>query len=191
MKFKKDEDGKLVLDDNGDPIAVGESGEVIPLDKVVSLIKHERIATEREEYKTKVGELEGQIATLKESVGNAEELKAKVEELTTATETAKTEFEARLATEIGTREREYALDTTLLGAGVPQGRLKAAKALIDAESVKLEDGKLQGFDIDAFKKDNDYLFTATQSVDVGAQPRGGSPDSRESAMRAVMGLKEE
>ncbi len=185
MKFKKDADGNLVLDVNGDPIAVDGQGETIPLDKVVSLGKHQRIETERDEYKSKVEELTGQIGDLQKLSGDKEALEAKFAEVTKSAETSKTEFEAKLAA----RDKEHVLDTTLLGAGIDIKRLKAAKALIDQEGIAVVNGKLDGLDLESFKKDNDYLFGATTTVDTGAASRGAAGvDAAEAQMRKDMGL---
>lgn len=191
MKFKKDEEGKLVLDDNGDPIAVDEKGDAIDLSKVVAAGKHERVTGELEEYKAKVGDLEAKIEDLNKSVGNAEELKVKVAELTEATEKAKADFESKLAereTEFASKERDNAIDKALLGAGLQgENRLKAARALIDMEAVKYEDGKLSGLDLDTFKQENDYLFATGKTVKTALKSDGsGSED--DSGLRAAMGL---
>lgn len=167
MKFKKDDEGTLVLDDAGDPIAVTETGEVIPLDKVVSLGKHQRIEGERDELKAKVAELEGQIAELGKGSADAEALKAKVDELTAKVETDKTEFEARMAV----RDKEYALDTALLAAGCRD--TKAARAHVDMDGLKVEGGRLAGFDPESFKKDRPYLFGPAETQS-SAAPSGGA-----------------
>lgn len=159
LQYKKGEDGALVLDDKGDPIL---------LDRVVLADKHERIASERDELKSRVDELDARIKELSEASGTAEELKAKVDELTAAQEKVASEYEQRIAE----RERAYALDTALLGAGLSSERLKAAKALVDTEKLELEGGKLKGLDLEAFKKDNAYLFDAPQVGDTGLPGRG-------------------
>ena len=97
MNWKKDEDGKLVVDEGGDPMALSESGEVIPLDKVVSLGKHARVESERDELKAQVDKLTGDIEALNASAGDAEKLKAEVERITAESESAKTEWEGKLA----------------------------------------------------------------------------------------------
>jgi hypothetical protein len=182
VKFKKDDEGKLVLDDAGDPIAISESGEVIPLDKVVSVGKYSRVEAERDELKTKVGELEGQIAELGKGAGDAEALKAKVDELTARVEADKTEFDARMAV----RDKEYALDTALLAAGCRD--TKAARAHVDMEALKVEGGKLAGFDPESFKKDRPYLFGETETVSTGL-PSNGASESAETAAR-LNGMRE-
>lgn len=186
MKFKKDDEGKLVLDDKGDPIAVTEEGEVIPLDKVVSLGKFQRVESERDEHKLQAEKLTGQIEDLKKVSGDKEALEKRISELTEASAKDKADLETRMAE----RDKEHALDTALLGAGVPSARLKAAKALVDSESLKLDGEKLFGLDVETFKKDNAYLFDAAIVVDSAAAARGaGGSDANEAQMRSVMGLE--
>ena len=184
MEWRKDEDGKLVLDDNGNPIAVDSKGEVIPLDKVVSLGKHQRIEAERDEHKAQAERLAVQIAELEKNAGDKDALTAQLAEMKAEAEKAATDFEARMAT----RDKEYALDTMLLGAGVPAPRLKAAKALIDTEALALVNGKLDGLDLDAFKADAGYLFDAPAVKDSAAVSRGTGNSGDDAQMRAVMGL---
>jgi vacuolar-type H+-ATPase subunit I/STV1 len=185
VKFKKNEDGTLVLDGDGNPIAVDEGGEVIDLTKVVAVGKHQRIVDELGQTKTRVDELEGQIGDLQKVAGNAEELKTKVEELSGTLETSKSEFSEQLAA----KDKEYALDTALLAAGVPSDRLKAAKALVDPAGLTLHDNRLVGLDLDSFKKDNDYLFAATTAVSSAAASAGAPTDKGDTGLRAAMGLK--
>ena len=194
MKFKKDEEGKLVLDDNGDPIAVTESGEVIPLDKVVSLGKHTRVEAERDEYKGEVEKLRGQIDELSKQGGDAEELKAQIEELKTKSDAAKTESEQRIAdkdAEIAELAKGHAIDTALLGAGVPEARLKAAKALLDIDKVELSNDQLTGLDVETFKKDNAYLFDTTTTSSAAASRGAAGASKGEAVLRESMGLPPE
>lgn len=184
MKWKKDEEGALVLDGDGNPIAVSESGEVIPLDKVVALGKHQRVESERDEYKAQADKLAAQIAELEKNAGDKEALAAQLAEMKAEAEKAAADFDARMAV----RDREHALDTALLGAGVPAPRLKAAKALIDPEALTLTDGKLAGLDLDAFKADAAYLFETAAPVASAAASRGAAGDADDAKMRAVMGL---
>jgi len=168
MKFKKDDEGRLVLDEHGDPIAISEQGEVIPLDKVVSLGKHARVETERDEFKAEVGRLRDQIAELSKVTGDKDALEKRLAEITAGAEKTKADLESLLAA----RDKEYALDTALLGAGVPSDRLKAARALIDTEKLAVADGGLTGFDAESFKKDAPYLFAPAPKVDSAAASRG-------------------
>lgn len=168
MKFKKDDEGKLVLDDSGDPVAIDSEGNTIPLDKVVSLGKHKRIEDERNELKSKVDELTKQIGDLQKVAGDAEATKAKLDELVKTAEESQADFEARMAA----RDREYALDIALRDAGVPKDLITGAKAYI-GEEVRYEGGRLTGFDAESFKKERPFLFPKQETFNAGAPPSGG------------------
>lgn len=179
MRFKKDEDGKLVVDENGDPIAIDSEGNPIPLDKVISEGKHTRLLSrveqERDTYKEELEKLRAQVDELSKITNDKEELEKQL--ATIREESAKTKEELERA--LQERERTYALDTLLLGAGVPKERLRAAKALID--EVEVEDGQVKGFDLDAFKKENAYLFAQPQVGNTAMPQRsaGGKPTVEE------------
>jgi hypothetical protein len=174
MKFKKDDEGKLVLDDAGDPIAIAENGDVIPLDKVVSLGKHARVEEERDAFKEKAAKLEGQIAELSKLPGQTEELKKKLDEMTEAAAKERTEFEGRMSA----RDKEFALETALLKAGCLD--TKAARAHVDMDKLSIgEDGKLAGFDAESFAKDKSYLFEPPRKVDSAGPSRSASGYSQE------------
>lgn len=186
MKFKKDDEGKLVLDDSGDPIAIDNEGNTIPLDKVVSLGKHQRIEDERNELKAKVDELTKQIGDLQKVAGDAEATKTKLEELAKTAEEAQADFEARMAA----RDREYALDIALRDAGVPKDLITGAKAYIGDE-VRYEGGRLTGFDAESFKKERPFLFPKQETFGTGAPPSGAPANEeaeRISQMREAAGL---
>jgi len=157
LRYKKDDEGKLVLDDNGDPVL---------LDRVVLEEKHARISDERDQLKTQLEELRGQVDGLEKLSGDKEALEKQLVEIKEAAEREKGEFETRMAE----RDRQYALDTALLGAGLKPERLKAAKALI--EGVEVKDGKLEGLDVESFRKENEYLFDVPKEGGSGLPPRG-------------------
>lgn len=169
MRFKKDDEGGLVLDESGDPIAVSDKGDVIDLSKVVSLSKHERIATERDEYK---GQLEGLQARIEELSAKAEgndALQSQIAEIKAKAETDRAELEGRLSS----AATEYALDTALLGAGVEADRLKAARAYVERDKLTIdESGRLSGLDIDALKADHAFLFGPLSTTSSGGDPAG-------------------
>lgn len=168
MKFKKDEEGKLVLDEDGDPIAVSEKGEVIPLDNVVSLGKHQRVETERDTLKEQVEKMTADLEAIKANAGDTDALKKQIDELTEQAANAKTEFETKLTA----TERDHAIETALLGAGCVD--TKAARAHIDFDAVKLADGKLSGLDLESFKTDRPYLF-GSETLLKSAASTSGTP----------------
>ena len=95
---------------------------------------------------------------------------------------------------------DYALDAAL--AAAKPRNAKAVKALINADQLKLSDGKLVGLDeqIKAIKKENDFLFEAdTPAPDPAPEPPkprfsggAGNPGSTvtNASARAIMGLPE-
>jgi TolA-binding protein len=174
LKDKKDDDGNLVLDENGDPIL---------LDRVVLEEKHQRIAEERDQLKAQLDDLRGQVEELEKVTGDKAALEKQLADIREAAEKQTSELQSRLAE----REREYMLDTVLLGAGLKPERLKAAKALI--EDVKVEDGKLVGLDVEEFRKANEYLFDMPKEGGTGLPPRGPAAEDFEAKGRKIMGLK--
>lgn len=178
MKFKKDADGKLVLDDDGDPIAVSDKGEPIDLSKVVALGKHERIASERDEYKGEVEKLRTQIDELSAKSGSVEDLQKQITELKEKAESDKDDFEKRLTdkdAEFAANAKDHAIDVALLGVGVDKGMLRAAKALVDPGKMTLsDDGALIGFDGERFKTDYPSLIGSSATLATGAPPSGSA-----------------
>lgn len=186
MNWKKDEEGALVLDENGDPIALSDKGEVIPLDKVVALGKHQRVEAERDELKARVEQMTADLEELKGKAGDNDALKEQIEKLSADAEAAKSEFEVKLSA----AERDHAIEAALLGAGCID--TKSARAHIDADGVKLIDGKLDGLDLEAFRTDRPYLFEADTKVK-SAAPSSGAPTEPDidPALAAAFGLPED
>jgi hypothetical protein len=178
MKFKKDAEGKLVLDESGDPIAISDKGESIDLSKVVALGKHERIASERDEYKGEAEKLRKQIDELSAKSGSVEELQKQITDLQEKATQDSEEFDKKLAdkdAEFAANTKDHAIDVALLGVGVDKGMLRAAKALIDSEKMTLaDDGTLIGFDGEKFKTDYPSLIDSSAPVDMGAPPSGSA-----------------
>lgn len=121
------------------------------------------LKTESETLKTKVSELEGDIAKRDEAI---EELKnsADIEGLNATIESLQKELEADKA---ANEERLYnvLLDTALESYKPKTEKAKAAiKALLDKESIKLEGEKLEGLQeqLEALKESESYLFDADE-----------------------------
>jgi len=51
-----------------------------------------------------------------------------------------------------------------------------------------EDGTVTGLDLDAFKKSNEYLFSATQTVTTAASSTATSDSADTAALREAAGL---
>lgn len=175
MKYKRDGD-ELVLDDAGDPILLSDGGEVVDLTKIVSKVKHDRIAAEREEFKTQVDTLSSKIEELSTAGATVEEMRTQIEQIKQSASEEKTAIETRLSeaeSKYAGALKTHAVETSLLDAGIPKKRLKAALALLDSDKLEYEDGKLSGLDVEALRSDHDYLFDVGEIRDSAAASRGG------------------
>jgi len=122
------------------------------------------------------------LESLKEKANTAEEYKSELDKIKQEAE----ENATRFAQEKAQLELTSELDKALLAAGCID--TKAARAHINLENVKLESGKLAGFDADSFKAEKAYLFPQP-TVNAGV-PKTGAPDSEDASIRAAFGLKE-
>lgn len=95
----------------------------------------------------------------KESEGASKELKTKYDQLVATQKADKEKYEADLLS----HRKTYAIDLALTKAGAKNN--KAVKALLDDSKISFDEkGELIGLteQLDAVRKDADYLFEATQ-----------------------------
>ena len=106
-----------------------------------------------------VAERDKQIEGLKKATGDSEALKAQIEKLQTENKAAKEKYES----DIKTLKINNAVDSALTVAGAKN--LKATRALIDFEKIKIEGEEVKGIEdqIKALVKDegSSFLFNAT------------------------------
>lgn len=103
-----------------------------------------------------ISERDKQLAELKKSAGDNDELKKQIESLQLENKTAKDKFEADLKQ----MKISNAIDSALTGAGAKN--IKAVKALLDLEKIKLDGENVTGID-DQVKmllsaEDSKFLF---------------------------------
>lgn len=90
-------------------------------------------------------------------------------------------LQGRYDTDLAAMRRDSAIELALTKARAKSGI--AAKAMLDLEKIKLEDGKLTGLDeqLEALKKDNGWLFEEDDTgirVDTGGEHgQGGSTET--------------
>lgn len=129
---------------------------------------------DKETHTTKLTELQTAdttIKTLQETVKNFDGV-----DLEQLKKDAKS-WEAKYNTDIANIKRDNAVDMAIMQA---KGRNpKAIKALLDMEKVKLkEDGSLDGFDLEALKKSDAYLFDVEETHTEGTGFQlGGNPNN--------------
>lgn len=137
---------------------------------------------------TAVSERDNQLKTLKASAGDNEALKQQIEQLQADNKTAKENFQK----ELDGIKFNSALELKLASSGAKNP--KALKGLLDMDKIKLDNDNITGFDeqLEAIKKDNDYLFGDVQTSTGMSQGSGGSVDDiMINAMRTAAGIKTE
>ncbi len=110
------------------------------------------LSSQIDNYKSQITERDTQLEELKKVDG--EGLQARIDELQAANETTKTEYEEKLQQQAF----EHKLHNTLKDSGVRN--VKAVKALLDTESIKLDGDMLLGLDdqLKELQKNESYLF---------------------------------
>lgn len=137
---------------------------------------------------TAISERDNQLKTLKASAGDNEALKQQIEQLQADNKTAKENFQK----ELDGIKFNSALELKLASSGAKNS--KALKGLLDMDKIKLDNDTITGFDeqLEAIKKDNDYLFGDVQTSTGMSQGSSGSVDDiMINAMRTAAGIKTE
>lgn len=113
---------------------------------------------EAKDYKSQLDARDKQLAELEPKAAGNEALLQQIQKLQDDNKNAQTEYEQKLAE----TQRTFALDSALSGAKVKN--LKAVKALLDAEKIKLDGDKLSGLEeqLEALKTSDAYLFESTE-----------------------------
>lgn len=109
---------------------------------------------EAKDYKSQLDARDKQLAELEPKAAGNDALLQQIQKLQDDNKNAQTEYENKLAE----TQRTFALDSALSGAKVKN--LKAVKALLDAEKIKLDGDKLSGLEeqLEALKTSDAYLF---------------------------------
>lgn len=142
--------------------------------QVVNATKQElqTVTTDRDNLKQQLSDRDTQLTNLKKEVKDNEELTNRITQLEQDNKTTKTDYEEKLKQQAF----EHKLESTLSGAKVKN--IKAVKALLDLDSIKLDGDKLLGLDdqLNSLKEKESYLFE--QETDPGAPYiiTGGNPN---------------
>lgn len=126
----------------------------------------------RKELDKKLKEKDEQLSEISKKYSENQDLVKEIEDLKASNAKAVEEYEAKLKA----NEFNYALDTALNGAKCRN--LKSVKANLDMDSIKFENGKLEGLDaqLKALKESDSYLFedvVPSNTGGVGNFARGG------------------
>lgn len=144
--------------------------------------RFKEVDDEKNELKTELSNRDNQLKELAKITKDNEELNSKVKELQSTNETAKTEYESKLA-----RLRlDNGIELALTKGGAMNN--KAIKALLNMEAIKYENDNLVGLEeqLKALRETDAYLFKNEEAP----KPSGFSPVvSNDNAGSNTVGFK--
>lgn len=134
--------------------------------------KTETLEGQIEDYKQQLVDRDKQLDELSKKAKGNEELTAQIDELKQQNKATKNEYEQKLQEQAF----EHKLESTLSSAKVKN--VKAVKALLDLDSVKLDGDKLLGLDdqLESLKEKESYLFEPETKPGFPRMVAGGNPD---------------
>lgn len=169
--MKKDEFLKLGVSE--ELAAKCESASAEELKGYIPKSRFNEVNEENKSLKATIAERDTQLSELKKSNGDNEELKKQI----AALEAANAEQKNAHETEMNRLRLDNAIETELISAGAKN--VKAVKALLNTDNVKLDGDKLIGLaeQLGAIRKSDGYLFAEkdAQHNFTGFQP-GASSD---------------
>ena len=136
--------------------------------------RYNKLKTQKTELETQIKERDTQLADLSKNNKDNEGLLNQIKDLQALNKQTTTDYENK----INQMQFDYALEGALTNAKSKNN--KALKALLDMNSIKYQEGKLEGLQeqIEALQKDASYLFdlnNAPQNTGgIGQFGRGGS-----------------
>ena len=134
--------------------------------------KVEILESQIEDYKTQLADRDKQLKDLGEKAKGNEELTAQIEELKQQNEATKSEYEEKLQKQLF----DHVLEKSLTGAKVKN--VKAVKALLDVDMIKLDGDILKGLDeqVAKLKESDAYLFEEEKKEQPPKIVTPGNPD---------------
>ena len=136
--------------------------------------RYNKLKTQKTELEAQIKERDTQLADLSKNNKDNENLLNQIKDLQALNKQTTTDYENK----INQMQFDYALEGALTNAKSKNN--KALKALLDMNSIKYQEGKLEGLQeqIEALQKDASYLFdlnNAPQNTGgIGQFGRGGS-----------------
>ena len=135
--------------------------------------KYNEVAEAKKKLEEDIQERDKQLEQLKNAASNNEELKNQIEELQEANRRAAEEWQAKMAQ----MKLDFAIERALTTAKAKN--IKAVKALLDMDKIKLDGDQLLGIDeqLKALQQSDPYLFGESGKVGGGTNPPGvGNPE---------------
>lgn len=152
-----------------------DSSEYVPKDRFTQVNK------EKNDYKNQITDRDKQLEDLKEKAKGNEELTTEIQKLKDANAQTTTDYEAK----IKQMEFDTKFDNALSGYN-PQN-VKAVKALLDMEKVKLDGDTILGLEeqIKALKESDSYLFKNDVGSGTGTIGGAGSGSGADSLVQKL------
>ena len=135
--------------------------------------KYNEVAEAKKKLETDLQARDAQLEQLKQAAGNSEELKARIEQLQAENQKAAEEWQAKMSQ----MKLDFAIERALTTAKAKN--IKAVKALLDMDKVKLDGDKLLGLEdqLKELQKTDPYLFGDSKKIGDGTNPPGaGNPE---------------
>ncbi|MBA1336725.1 MAG: phage minor structural GP20 [Firmicutes bacterium] len=132
--------------------------------------KYNEVAEAKKKLEADLQARDTQLEELKKAAGTSEELKKQIEQLQADNKKAAEEWQTKFAQ----MQLDFAVERALTTAKAKN--VKAVKALLDMEKVKLDGEQLLGLDdqLKAIKESDPYLFGDPGKVGSGTNPPGAN-----------------
>jgi predicted RNase H-like nuclease (RuvC/YqgF family) len=146
---------------------IAEVNKTLPL-YFVPKDKYNEAAEAKKKLEADIQERDNQLEQLKNVAGNSEELKKQIEQLQAENKKASEEWQAKMAQ----MQLDFTIEKALAAAKAKN--IKAVKALLDMDKVKLDGDQLLGIDeqLKALQQSDPYLFGESGKVGSGTNPPG-------------------
>jgi hypothetical protein len=130
--------------------------------------KFNEVNEAKKKLEADIAERDKQLEDLKKAAGTSEELKKQIEQLQADNKKASEEWQAKMAQ----MQLDFTIEKALAAAKAKN--IKAVKALLDMDKVKLDGDQLLGIDeqLKALQQSDPYLFGESGKVGSGTNPPG-------------------
>ena len=126
--------------------------------------RYTKLKTQKADLEKQVQERDVQLAELSENNKDNKDLLAQIEQLQSLNKQTKQDYENKIAK----MEFDNALNEALNNANCKNN--KALKGLLDIDSIKYQEGKLEGLEgqLEALKESDSYLFNIDKASSTGS-----------------------
>lgn len=154
---------------------LGDKKVIIDDGSLVNKQELEQLKQSNSELSKQIKDRDKQLEDLSKNVKDNETLTNQIKELQNTNKQTSEEYEAK----ISKMQFDYAVDSALTSAKTKNA--KALKALLDMESIKYQDGKLDGLEtqLSALKESDSYLFESEAPASTGSTGNFGNKGNKQ------------